>query len=343
MKSNDDCIDPTANVSKKSNSSKNTKQDEVNDTVEFIVEDSKSLFGLDYWHWNTFSRNQSYEVFLLRWERSLLQELGQNIVTLAEQLGAAAAQQVLASTVFAAIAAAVLWPVLVLKVTDSIDNIWTVASIRADLAGKELAKALISRPQGSKPVTLIGYSFGARVIFSCLKELFMLRFGHILQLKKSPYTSSLSASSSKKISSSSSMFRIFGRRSTTDKNSQQNKPTDLRDEDRREEDELIVDNLVDEADTNFYPKNENEIEDTDDVEFSRHNLLSEDELNELWNIPEDFRSEYFGIENIVEDVVLLGIPIRCQSHFWKYIKLMVSGRLINGYSPNDLVLGVVYR
>jgi hypothetical protein len=68
-----------------------------------------------------------------------------------------------------------------------IDGLWTIAVERADQAGKELAKvrcfvyfyshimsivqALLARPAGSPPVTLVGYSMGARVIFSCLKHL----------------------------------------------------------------------------------------------------------------------------------------------------------------------------
>lgn len=52
-----------------------------------------------------------------------------------------------------------------------LDNSWSVALNKADKAGLELANALLSRAQGGRPVNLVGYSIGARVIFSCLKEL----------------------------------------------------------------------------------------------------------------------------------------------------------------------------
>ena len=42
---------------------------------------------------------------------------------------------------------------------------------RADRAGVELAKSLVDSTAGHRPVTLAGMSTGARVIYSCLKEL----------------------------------------------------------------------------------------------------------------------------------------------------------------------------
>ena len=42
---------------------------------------------------------------------------------------------------------------------------------RADMAGLILADSLIDRNLGVRPVTLVGFSLGSRVIFSCLKEL----------------------------------------------------------------------------------------------------------------------------------------------------------------------------
>jgi hypothetical protein len=53
----------------------------------------------------------------------------------------------------------------------SIDGTWTLVIDRGDEAGKELARSLLYNNAGHRPVTLVGYSFGARVIFSCLKEL----------------------------------------------------------------------------------------------------------------------------------------------------------------------------
>jgi hypothetical protein len=48
---------------------------------------------------------------------------------------------------------------------------WTLGLDRAKKSGKALAFALLRGCQGRRPVTLIGYSLGALVIFSCLQEL----------------------------------------------------------------------------------------------------------------------------------------------------------------------------
>lgn len=64
-----------------------------------------------------------------------------------------------------------LWPVYLLKVATSVDNPFSVARNRSEKAGQVLADALINKAQGERPVTLVGYSLGARVIYSCLRSL----------------------------------------------------------------------------------------------------------------------------------------------------------------------------
>lgn len=64
-----------------------------------------------------------------------------------------------------------LAPLGLLKAGALIDNPFTIAMERSDKAGKVLAHALIDKVQGERPVTLVGFSLGARVIYSCLEEL----------------------------------------------------------------------------------------------------------------------------------------------------------------------------
>src|SRR3954468_10766169 len=67
--------------------------------------------------------------------------------------------------------AALQLPVVLTKLSYLIDNPWAVSLDRATMAGLILADSLIDRNLGTRPVTLVGYSLGSRVIFSCLQEL----------------------------------------------------------------------------------------------------------------------------------------------------------------------------
>jgi len=67
--------------------------------------------------------------------------------------------------------AALQLPVVLTKLSYLIDNPWAVSLDRATAAGLILADSLIERNLGTRPITLVGYSLGSRVIFSCLLEL----------------------------------------------------------------------------------------------------------------------------------------------------------------------------
>lgn len=52
-----------------------------------------------------------------------------------------------------------------------INNPFSIAKARSEKAGEVLADALVNKAQGERPVTLIGYSLEARVIYTCLMTL----------------------------------------------------------------------------------------------------------------------------------------------------------------------------
>lgn len=67
--------------------------------------------------------------------------------------------------------AAIQLPIVLSKLSYLIDNPWTVSMARANAAGLILADSLIDRNLGVRPITFVGFSLGARVIFACLREL----------------------------------------------------------------------------------------------------------------------------------------------------------------------------
>ncbi|KAK7736117.1 hypothetical protein SLS63_003638 [Diaporthe eres] len=111
------------------------------------------------------------EAFALRYEMNSLLELGHALEdTVASYAWSVLKIEILKRTVLATLWAA-LWPIQLLKLAAGVDNPFNLAKNRSEKAGRILADALINKIQGERPVTLIGYSLGARVIYVCLKTL----------------------------------------------------------------------------------------------------------------------------------------------------------------------------
>lgn len=119
--------------------------------------------------WQVLSKD-SCESFALQYETRSLIKLGTTLDDVFRQSAYSLAQAGALSAIAPIISAALL-PVSLLKVGMVLDNPFSIALQASDKAGKVLATALIDRAQGHRPVTLVGYSLGARVIYSCLLEL----------------------------------------------------------------------------------------------------------------------------------------------------------------------------
>ncbi|KAK4990451.1 hypothetical protein LTR66_001663 [Elasticomyces elasticus] len=111
------------------------------------------------------------DIYSIHWEPEMLQSMGDTINILATEALTQGLQQILGSTLLIALMAAIQLPVVLTKLSYLIDNPWSVSQARADMAGLILADSLIDRNLGVRPVTLVGFSLGSRVIFSCLREL----------------------------------------------------------------------------------------------------------------------------------------------------------------------------
>jgi hypothetical protein len=111
------------------------------------------------------------ELYTVRWESELLKTICDCVMDMAMDVVTGATRQILKQTVLHALLSAVIWPSYLLNAANMIDGDWTLAVERADQAGMELARSLLFSRAGRRPVVLIGFSFGARVIYSCLKEL----------------------------------------------------------------------------------------------------------------------------------------------------------------------------
>ncbi|EGV60818.1 DUF726-domain-containing protein [Yamadazyma tenuis ATCC 10573] len=111
------------------------------------------------------------DLFSVLWEPEMLKSMGQTISILASEALTSSIQQILGATILTSLMAAIQIPVALSKLSYLVDNPWNVSLDRAWKAGKILADTLVSGNLGVRPMTLVGFSLGSRVIYSCLVEL----------------------------------------------------------------------------------------------------------------------------------------------------------------------------
>lgn len=111
------------------------------------------------------------DIYSVHWEPEMLKSTGQTIQILATEALTQTIQQILGSTILTALMAGLSLPIVLTKLAYLIDNPWTVSLARADAAGLILADSIIDRNLGMRPITLVGFSLGSRVIFAALREL----------------------------------------------------------------------------------------------------------------------------------------------------------------------------
>lgn len=111
------------------------------------------------------------DILTVSWEPEMMRSLGQTINILATEALTMGVQQLLAATIMTTLMGALQAPMWLSKLSYLVDNPWSVSLDRAWAAGVILADTLMKHNLGSRPATLVGYSLGARVIYSCLVEL----------------------------------------------------------------------------------------------------------------------------------------------------------------------------
>ena len=119
----------------------------------------------------------------------MIRETGSALRIMTAEILTQLGQTVLAATAMTALMTALQWPIskhvrsslafsqltlglsVLTKLGYLIDNPWSNALDRAKAAGSVLADVLMQRHLGVRPITLIGFSLGSRVIFYALLEL----------------------------------------------------------------------------------------------------------------------------------------------------------------------------
>ena len=131
---------------------------------EFFKKDGKEVV----WDWQSMYGGDLHTV---TWESKMLMGLGHIARKMAGDITSQATKQALQYTAFVGSFFAAVAPASTLaSVSNLIDDPYQIAILRAEETGKELAKCLLQSEE-RRPVTLVGYSFAARVILSCLLEL----------------------------------------------------------------------------------------------------------------------------------------------------------------------------
>ncbi|KAI3658896.1 hypothetical protein MP638_003139 [Amoeboaphelidium occidentale] len=109
--------------------------------------------------------------YSLCFDPHILCTLGDALKIFASELISFSAQQILQQTVLATLLSGLSFPLWLVKLGYLVDNPWSLGLDRSRKAGELLADSLCNNVSNGRPVTLVGFSLGARAIFYCLLEL----------------------------------------------------------------------------------------------------------------------------------------------------------------------------
>ena len=152
----------------------NSPLHEVELDEEYLNEarEESTIPSSSLWSIREVSLHATHDVHLLRWETSLQLKLGDSVPKLFRSTGSQVVQNMILPASLAAVNQAVSLPLTIIKLSNYIDGVWTLMEKRADIAGRALAMSIVENVYNRRrPVSLIGFSMGARLIFSCLQYL----------------------------------------------------------------------------------------------------------------------------------------------------------------------------
>ena len=128
-----------------------------------------------YW-WRESIANYG-DQYTVVWDPDNLLEIGNSVQNLIREGVDKGIKKALQYTALSTILSAVAMPLAIVSLISGLDEAWTITGAAANEAGLLLADALLSDAHGNRPVVLIGYSMGGRVVASCLNELAMIANG----------------------------------------------------------------------------------------------------------------------------------------------------------------------
>jgi len=135
------------------------------EATEVVASDGMTTDHLQViWDWEATFGGEMYTV---TWETDFLLKLCRVATTLFLELSDVVGKQILLN---ALVGAAVAVPSALHTFSGVIDDPYQIISLRSKKAGAELAYCLLQSDE-HRPISLVGYSFGARLIFDCLLEL----------------------------------------------------------------------------------------------------------------------------------------------------------------------------
>eukprot|EP00542_Grammatophora_oceanica_P017691 CAMPEP_0194036988 /NCGR_PEP_ID=MMETSP0009_2-20130614/9364_1 /TAXON_ID=210454 /ORGANISM="Grammatophora oceanica, Strain CCMP 410" /LENGTH=1275 /DNA_ID=CAMNT_0038678975 /DNA_START=211 /DNA_END=4041 /DNA_ORIENTATION=+ len=124
----------------------------------------KTDHDLVVWDWQA---SYGGELYTVTWETSTLLKLCKVVNVLALELTDQVTKQVIQNAV---LAGTVAIPSAMVTCLAVVDDPYQLISFRSEKAGIELAHCLMQSDE-HRPISMVGFSFGARVVFSCLLEL----------------------------------------------------------------------------------------------------------------------------------------------------------------------------